>query len=83
MRAVTASLAALLFWLIAPFAAQFFREQQVVPILRADHALRGVEVPAGQTNIEFYYEPASLIWGIRLSAVGLALALVWPRVRRT
>jgi hypothetical protein len=46
-----------------------------VPILRANHALRAVEVPAGQSRLEFRYEPQSFAWGIRLAgAAALALA---------
>jgi hypothetical protein len=37
------------------------------PILRADHALRGVVVPAGEATVEFRYEP-------RVFAIGLWLA---------
>ena len=48
-----------------------------VPILRADHALRGVEVPPGQARLEFRYEPASFAWGLRLAAVGLAAGAGW------
>ena len=47
------------------------------PILRANHAVRGVEAPAGKATLEFRYEPASLAWGLRLSvAAGLA-TLAW------
>ncbi len=43
-----------------------------VPILRTNHAMRGVVVPAGKGTLEFRYEPASLAWGWRLC--GLAVA---------
>ena len=43
-------------------------------ILRADHAVRGVELPAGESIVEFRYEPASLAWGLRLA--GLAFITV-------
>ena len=45
-----------------------------VPVLRVNHAVRGVVVPTGQSKLEFRYRPASLVWGLRLSAMaGLAL----------
>jgi hypothetical protein len=55
-----------------------------VPILRTNHALRGVVVPAGDGTLEFRYEPASFAWGLRLAgfaAVAL-LAGAWGSFRR-
>jgi hypothetical protein len=43
---------------------------QPIPILRADHALRAVVVPAGRGTIEFEYAPASFRWGLILGGVG-------------
>ena len=37
-----------------------------VAVLRVNHALRGVVVPAGQGTLEFKYEPASFRWGLGL-----------------
>ena len=48
-----------------------------VPILRTNHAVRGVVVPAGKTTLEFRYEPASFAWGVRLAAVALLATLGW------
>lgn len=45
-----------------------------VPILRANHAIRGIVVPAGTHAVLLRYEPASLTWGLRL--LGLA-AMGW------
>jgi hypothetical protein len=50
---------------------------QPAPILRANHALRGVVVPAGTGTLEFRYQPASLAWGLRLAGLGAALLLGW------
>jgi hypothetical protein len=50
---------------------------QKVPILRANHALRGVVAPAGTSTIEFRYEPASLTLGLWLAAAALVLVLAW------
>jgi hypothetical protein len=48
-----------------------------VPILRANHAVRGVVVPAGSGTLEFRYAPASFAWGLRLAAVGGVALLGW------
>jgi len=50
-----------------------FLDGQPVPILRANHALRGVVVPSGNHALEFRYEPASVWWGMRLAVAALAL----------
>jgi hypothetical protein len=48
-----------------------------VPVLRADHALRGVVVPAGTGTLEFRYQPASFRLGLACSALGVVLLLGW------
>ena len=48
-----------------------------VPILRANHAVRGVVVPAGSGTLEFRYAPASFAWGLRLAALGGIALLGW------
>lgn len=56
-----------------------------VPIHAADHAVRGVAVPAGEHVVELSYEPDGwrvLPWVAAATAVGLLLAWVWPAVRR-
>ena len=47
-----------------------------VPILRADHVLRAVVVPAGTHLVDFRFESASLRQGLMLSLVSVGLALV-------
>jgi hypothetical protein len=47
------------------------------PMLRANHALRGVVTPAGQRILQFRYEPASLGWGARLSGLAAVAWIVW------
>ena len=37
-----------------------------VPILRANHAIRGVVVPAGRGTLDFHYEPASFCLGTEI-----------------
>jgi uncharacterized membrane protein YfhO len=54
-----------------------------VTILRANHAIRGVVLPAGNGMLEFRYEPESFAWGMRLSALAaLVLAGYWVIVLR-
>jgi hypothetical protein len=47
------------------------------PILRANHALRGVVVPAGSGTLEFRYAPASFAWGLRLAVLAGIALLGW------
>ena len=47
-----------------------------VSILRTDHALRGVVLPAGTVVLEFRYEPASFAWGLRLAALAAVTLLI-------
>jgi hypothetical protein len=54
-----------------------YLEGKRVPILRANHAIRGVAVPAGSRKIEFRYAPASFAWGLRLAALGGIILLGW------
>jgi hypothetical protein len=51
--------------------------RQRVPILRTNHAVRGVVVPAGKGTLEFRYEPASFAWGLRFSAVAATALVAW------
>jgi hypothetical protein len=48
-----------------------------VPVLRTNHALRGVVVPAGKGTLEFRYEPMSITWGWRLCGLALVVVLGW------
>jgi uncharacterized membrane protein YfhO len=50
---------------------------QEVPILHANHAIRGVVVSAGAGTLEFRYEPASFMWGLGLSGLGALILLAW------
>ena len=52
-------------------------------ILRTDHALRGVVVSAGSSELVFSYEPGSLRVGIVLMLIAAAACLFWVlRLRR-
>ncbi|QDB78476.1 YfhO family protein [Georgenia sp. 311] len=53
---------------------------QEVPILTADHAMRGVAVPAGEHVVELSYEPTgwgALPWVAGATAVGLLGLWLW------
>ncbi len=55
-----------------------------VPVLRADHALRAVAVPAGTHEVVFRYQVNGLVIGVGLTALGLMLTmtgLVWGYYR--
>ncbi len=47
------------------------------PILRANHTLRGVLVPAGTATVEFRYEPGSFTLGLKLAGLAAILLLGW------
>lgn len=48
---------------------------EATPILRANHAFRAVEVPAGQSAVELWYSPRSLRLGAAVSGVTALLFL--------
>ena len=50
---------------------------QQVPILRANHAVRGVLVPAGLGTVEFRYESASLALGVKLAILAAIILVSW------
>ena len=54
-----------------------YRDSVAVPILKTNHALRGVVLPAGRSTLVFRYEPASVAWGLRLLATGIAGLVAW------
>jgi hypothetical protein len=53
---------------------------QPVQILRVNHAVRGVVVPAGTNTLEFRYEPASFMLGLCLSGVAAVILLGWSGI---
>jgi hypothetical protein len=57
-----------------------YLDGQPVTILRTDHALRGVAVPAGLHALEFRYESASLAWGLRVAGLAALALLGWAAV---
>ncbi len=47
------------------------------PVLRVDHALRGVALPPGSHRVEFEFRPAVLPAGAAVSALSLLLLVAW------
>jgi hypothetical protein len=54
-----------------------YRNGQPVSILRVDHALRGVIIPAGTSTVEFRYKPRSLTLGLCLFGLTAMVILGW------
>jgi hypothetical protein len=46
-------------------------------ILRVNHAIRGVNVPAGPGTLEFRYKPSSFAWGLGLAGFAVVFLMVW------
>jgi len=64
---------------------------QPAPILQANYLLRAVPVPAGTHTVVMRFDPASHVWGLRITALAtllayggvlLLLGLGWYRQRR-
>ncbi|HUQ34116.1 MAG TPA: YfhO family protein [Pyrinomonadaceae bacterium] len=56
-----------------------------VPVFRADYALRGVQVPAGEHTVRFEFRPKTFYYGAAISALSaliLAVFLIYPAIRR-
>ena len=51
-----------------------------VTILRTNHAVRGVVVPAGTGLLEFRYAPAGFAWGLRLAGLAVVAVLLWVAI---
>ena len=59
---------------------QAFWNGQRVPILRVNHALRGVELPAGQGKLVFRYAPRSFTMGLWLAGLAFLVLVVWMSI---
>jgi hypothetical protein len=57
-----------------------YLDGKAVSILRTNHAIRGVLVPAGSGTLEFRYEPPSFVWGLRLAGLTAIVLLGWVGV---
>ncbi|HEV7798758.1 MAG TPA: YfhO family protein [Pyrinomonadaceae bacterium] len=54
---------------------------QAVEVMRVDYNLRGVAVPAGSHLVQFVYRPTSVLVGLVISLLTLAVLLWWSRKR--
>jgi hypothetical protein len=54
-----------------------YLDGQNVPVLRANHAVRGVVVQQGTHSLEFRYQPASLRWGVCAAGLAGLILLMW------
>ncbi|HEX2273117.1 MAG TPA: YfhO family protein [Acidimicrobiales bacterium] len=55
------------------------------PLLRVDHALRGVALPEGSHRVEFFYRPGAVVVGAGVTALSaIVLVGIWlvPELRR-
>ena len=52
------------------------------PVLRANHTLRAVPMPAGQHEVELFYDSRQLTWSLRLTILSLVLVSVLPGMDR-
>ena len=52
------------------------------PVLRANYAIRGVIVPAGNGTLELFYKPASLILGLWLAGLAALVLIGWLTIIR-
>jgi hypothetical protein len=48
-----------------------------LPVLRVNHAIRGVVVPAGEGTLQFRYRPKSFTRGLQLFGAALAVVALW------
>lgn len=56
------------------------RNGEPVPVLRINHAVRGVAVPVGESRLVFSYEPAGFTTGVRLMRVALGVLAAWTLI---
>jgi hypothetical protein len=54
-----------------------YRDGEETAVLRANHAFRAVELPAGRSTVEFRYEPRSFRLGLRAAALAILALLAW------
>jgi hypothetical protein len=57
-----------------------YLDGEAVPLVRTNHALRGVVVPPGCSQILFRYEPASFAAGIKVLIIGLIGLCAWSAI---
>jgi uncharacterized membrane protein YfhO len=47
------------------------------PVLRINHAFRGVAVAAGKGILQYEYEPGSFYLGLKIAACAGGVLLIW------
>jgi uncharacterized membrane protein YfhO len=59
--------------------------ERPLPIVRADHALMGIVVPAGEGDIHVKFKSNYFAWGAMATAISIAIAavLLLSRLSRT
>ncbi|MCA9758463.1 MAG: YfhO family protein [Candidatus Eisenbacteria bacterium] len=50
---------------------------QPMPILRVNHAIRGVVVPEGRSTVRFDYRPSSFVIGVGLAIAAAVALILW------
>ncbi|MEW6729733.1 MAG: YfhO family protein [Acidobacteriota bacterium] len=55
---------------------EVFVDGKAMPLLRVNHALRGVVLEAGEHQVQFVFRPRSLLYGLELSLVTLAFLAI-------
>jgi len=53
------------------------RDDQPLTVHRVNHVLRGVVLPAGESIIQFDYQPTSFRWGIGILLAALTVCFAW------
>lgn len=53
-----------------------FLDGRELPIVKANYALRGVEVPAGKGTLEFRYEPRTFYYGLWYACGAAAVLMI-------
>ncbi len=64
------------------FARREGKRRKKLPVLKADHCLIAVPVPAGTSRVELVYEPTSFQWGGLISGISLCFLLLVPLIPR-
>jgi hypothetical protein len=54
-----------------------YLDGQNVPVLRANHAVRGVVVQQGTHSLEFRFQPASFTWGVYAAGLSVLALVMW------
>ncbi len=64
------------------FARRDGKRRRKLPVLKADHCLIAIPVPADTAQVELVYEPSSFQWGGLISGISLCFLLLVPLIPR-